>query len=95
MYYILDGGTRTIAWHLSRKHGITKDSCSTSASGSRQTQLHGYASEMPGTGMPFSYNINTMIDEFSRYVIGDKMPFMHGESNNFEYFIRVYLQPPI
>ena len=93
MYYILDGGTTTIARHLSRKHGITKESCSVSASRSRQTQLHGYASEMPGTGMPFSYNRNTMIDEFSRYVIGDEMPFMYEESKNFEYFTRVSLQP--
>ena len=58
-----------------------------------QTQLHGYASYTPGAGMPFVYNRERMIDEFSKYVILDELSFSHGESPNFEYFNRVSMQP--
>ncbi|KAL2924957.1 putative AC transposase, partial [Bienertia sinuspersici] len=34
-----------------------------------------------------------MIEEFSKFVINDELPFNFGESSNYEYFNRVALQP--
>ena len=43
--------------------------------------------------MPFKYNRNEMIDEFSKYVICDELSFNHGESKTCKYYIRKTLQP--
>ncbi|XP_057550596.1 uncharacterized protein LOC130828653 [Amaranthus tricolor] len=71
------GGTGSFNKHLAKKHGITKETHATSGSGtisgSRQWDI-------PSTCMPFKYNRNDMIDEFSKYVICDELPFNHGES---------------
>ncbi|XP_057525195.1 uncharacterized protein LOC130804680 [Amaranthus tricolor] len=86
------GGTGSFNKHLAKKHGITKEthaaSGSGTTSGSRQTQW-----DIPNTGMPFRYNRNDMIDEFSRYVICDELPFNHGESRAYERLTRQQLQP--
>ena len=44
--------------------------------------------QMPGGGMTFNYNRNEMIDEFSRYLITQDMPFNHDESQAYEYVNR-------
>ena len=48
---------------------------------------------MSGEAMPFYYNHNEMINEFSKYVISDEVPFNHGQSHAYDYFIRKVLQP--
>ncbi|XP_057550542.1 uncharacterized protein LOC130828594 [Amaranthus tricolor] len=88
------GGTGSFNKHLAKKHGITKEthaasgSGTTSGTGSRQTQW-----DIPSTGMPFRYNRNDMIDEFSRYVICDELPFNHGESRAYDRYARKTMQP--
>ncbi|XP_057518680.1 uncharacterized protein LOC130799565 [Amaranthus tricolor] len=83
------GGTGSFNKHLAKKHGITKETHAASGSGttsgteSRQTQW-----DIPSTGMPFRYNRNDMIDEFSRYVICDELPFNHGESRAHERYAK-------
>ena len=73
---MLGGGTRFFNKYLAKKHGITKKTHATSASrttsGRRQTQLGGWTTQMPDGGMPFNYNRNEMIDEFSKYVISER-----------------------
>jgi hAT family protein/uncharacterized protein DUF4413 len=94
--YVLGGGTGSFNKHLAKKHGITKEthaaSGSGTTSGSGQQQ---WATDFPGGpgGTPFRYNRDEMIDEFSKYVIGDELPFNHGESHRYEYFNRKCLQP--
>ena len=89
---MLGGGTGSFNKHLAKKHRITKETHATSGnrttSGSRQWKM-----DIPGGGMPFKYNRNEMIDEFSKYVICDELPFNHGESKAFEYYTRKTLQP--
>ena len=82
--YVLGGGRGSFNKDLAKKHGITKEthaaSGSETTSGSRQWTM-----DIPGGGMPFKYNCNEMIDEFSKYVIWDELPFNHGESKTCEY----------
>ena len=88
--YVLGGGTGSFNKHLAKKYGITKETHAASGRGitcgSRQWNI-------PGKGMPFKYNRNEMIDEFSKYVICDELPFNHGESKACEYYTRKTLQP--
>ncbi|KAL2906225.1 Zinc finger BED domain-containing protein RICESLEEPER 2, partial [Bienertia sinuspersici] len=77
--------------HLINEHGLELKG--EESSSGRQAQLHGYASDMPGAGMPFVYNRERMIIKFGKFVIADELPFSFGESPNFEYFDRVALQP--
>lgn len=80
-----------MARHLKKGHNLGPDGAE--RDDSRQAQIHGYATTTPGAGMPFVYNRDRMIDEFSKYVILDELPFTHGESPNFEHFNRVAMQP--
>ncbi|KAL2898471.1 Zinc finger BED domain-containing protein RICESLEEPER 2, partial [Bienertia sinuspersici] len=85
-------GTGTMSRHLRSEHGLGAEG-EEGSSGGGQDQLHGYASDMPGTSMPFVYNRDRMITEFGKFIIADELPFSFGESPNYEYFNRVALQP--
>ncbi|KAL2935213.1 putative AC9 transposase [Bienertia sinuspersici] len=78
--------------HLRSEHGLGPED-KEGSSGGGQAQLHGYASDMPGAGMPFVFNRDRMIVEFGKFIIADELPFSFGESSNYEYFNRVALQP--
>ncbi|KAL2897849.1 putative AC transposase [Bienertia sinuspersici] len=80
-------GTETMARHLRIDHGLSLKGEKRSGGGG-QAQLHGYAFDMPGGGMPFVYNRETMINEFRKFVIAEESPFSFGESPNYEYFNR-------
>ena len=90
--YVLGGSTGSFNKHLAKKHGITKEihvaSGSVTTSESRQWTV-----DIPGGGMPFKYNRNEMIDEYSKYVICDELPFNHCESKTCKYYTRKSLQP--
>ncbi|KAL2892719.1 putative AC transposase, partial [Bienertia sinuspersici] len=77
--------------HLRSEHGLRSEG-EEGSTGGGQDQLHGYASDMPGAGMPFVYNRDRMIAEFGKFIIADELPFSFGESSNYEYFNRVALQ---
>ncbi|KAL2922100.1 putative AC transposase, partial [Bienertia sinuspersici] len=85
-------GTGTMSRHLRSEHGLGREG-EEGSSGGGQAQLHGYASDMPGAGMPFVYNRDRMISELGRFIIADELPYSFGESVNYEYFNRVVLQP--
>ncbi|KAL2923931.1 Zinc finger BED domain-containing protein RICESLEEPER 2, partial [Bienertia sinuspersici] len=85
-------GTGTMSRHLRSEHGLGPEG-EEGSSGGGQAQLHGYASDMPGAGMPFVYNRDRMIFEFGKFIIAYELPFSFGESSNNEYFNRVALQP--
>ena len=85
-------GTGTLARHLNPGHGLGPEG-EDAGNNDGQTQISGFASQTPGAGMPFIYNRDRMIDEFSKYVLLDELPFTHGESLNYEYFNRVSMQP--
>ncbi|KAL2901830.1 putative AC transposase, partial [Bienertia sinuspersici] len=55
-------GTGTMSRHLRSEHGLGPEG-EEGSSGGGQAQLHGYASDMPGAGMPFIYNRDRMISE--------------------------------
>ena len=84
-------GTGTLARHLRSEHQLGPEG--EEHVRSTQAQIQGYMSSIPGGGMPFAYNRDRMIDEFAKYVITVELPFNHGESENYEYFNRVALQP--
>ena len=75
--YVLGGGTRSFNKHLANKHGITKETDAASGSGTTSGSRQQWATDFPGGGMPFKFNLNEMIDEFSKYVICDDLPFNH------------------
>ncbi|KAL2944201.1 Plexin-A4, partial [Bienertia sinuspersici] len=83
-------GTGTMPRNLRSKHGLGLEGEESNDEG--QAELHGYASDMPGVGMPFVYNRERMITECGKFVIADELPFSFGESPNYEYFNRVALQ---
>ncbi|KAL2892729.1 Zinc finger BED domain-containing protein 4, partial [Bienertia sinuspersici] len=85
-------GTGTMSRHLRSEHGLGSEG-EKGSSGGGQAQLHGYASDMPGAGMPFIYNRDRMISELGKFIIADELPYSFGESSNYEYFNRVALQP--
>ncbi|KAL2933037.1 Zinc finger BED domain-containing protein 4 [Bienertia sinuspersici] len=85
-------GTGTISRHLRSEQGLGPEG-EGGSSGGGQAQLHGYASNMPGAGMPFVYNRDRMIAEFGKFIIVDELSFSFDESPNYEYFNRVALQP--
>ncbi|KAL2903553.1 putative AC transposase, partial [Bienertia sinuspersici] len=85
-------GTGTMSRHLRSEHGLGLEG-EEGSSGGGQAQLHGYASDIPGIGMPFVYNRDRMITEFGKFIIADELPFSFSESPNYEYFNRVALQP--
>ncbi|KAL2922824.1 putative AC transposase, partial [Bienertia sinuspersici] len=85
-------GTGTMSRQLRSEHGLGPEG-EEGSSGGGQAQLHGYASDMPGAGMPFVYNRDRMISELGRFIIADELPYSFGESVNYEYFNRVALQP--
>ncbi|KAL2928170.1 Zinc finger BED domain-containing protein RICESLEEPER 2 [Bienertia sinuspersici] len=85
-------GTGTMSRHLRSEHGLGPEG-DEGSSGGRQAQLHGYASDMPGAGMPFIYNRDRMISELGKFIIANGLPYSFGESSNYEYFNRVALQP--
>ncbi|XP_057539293.1 uncharacterized protein LOC130817547 [Amaranthus tricolor] len=84
------GGTGSFNKNLAKKHGITKETHAASRSG---TTIGSRQWDIPSTGMPFKYNRNDMINEFSKYVICDELPFNHGESRAYERYTRKTLQP--
>ncbi|KAL2898398.1 putative non-canonical purine NTP phosphatase [Bienertia sinuspersici] len=63
-------GTGTMSRHLRSEHGLGLEG-EEGSSGGGQAQLHGYAFDMPGAGMPFVYNGDRMIAEFAQYTYGD------------------------
>ncbi|KAL2937271.1 Zinc finger BED domain-containing protein RICESLEEPER 2, partial [Bienertia sinuspersici] len=85
-------GIGTMSRHLRSEHGLGPEGEEGSNDGG-QAQLHGYASDMPGAGMPFVYNKDRMIAEFGKFIIADELPFSFGERPNYAYFNRVALQP--
>ncbi|KAL2945570.1 Zinc finger BED domain-containing protein RICESLEEPER 2 [Bienertia sinuspersici] len=85
-------GTGTMSRHLRSEHGLGSEG-EEGNSGGGQAQLHGYASDMPGTGMPFVYIRDRMIIEFGKFIISNDLPCSFGESPNYEYFNRFALQP--
>jgi hypothetical protein len=91
--YVLGGGTGSFNKHLAKKHGITKETHAASDSGTTSGSRQQWATDFPGGGMPFKFNRNEMIDEFSKYVICDELPVNHGESKTCEYYTRKTLQP--
>ncbi|KAL2901409.1 Zinc finger BED domain-containing protein RICESLEEPER 1 [Bienertia sinuspersici] len=56
-------GIKTMSRHLRSEHGLGPEGEERSSSGG-QAQLHGYASNMADTCMPFVYNRKRMITEF-------------------------------
>ena len=91
------GDTGTLDRHLSKYHGITKQShesgMTRGESPQQQIQIGDFMSSSHGGGMPFAYNRDKMIEDFATYVILDELPFSHGESPNLEYMIKHSLNP--
>jgi len=86
------GGTGTLLRHLYRVHGISSTTGKVQQT-QTQTQISGFASTEPGTGMPFRYSQDRMIDEMSDFVIAKELPFTFGQSKAYTRMNRRALNP--